>query len=402
MRFKYSARTKLGELQVGFVEAVNREAALNLLSGHELFILKLEPEIERKPFSIFLRAFRRVSRKDLMIFTRQFATLLEAEVVLGDALKILHAQTSNKSLQAAILEISSDVDAGLSLSQALERHSDIFSEFYVNLIRSAEITGRIDESMSFLADFLEKDLNLIGRIRNALLYPALILGLFVVVVIILVTAVFPQLRPIFEDAQVDLPLVTRLLLDGGALLLEWWWAILLIVGVVIWVTLDYFRTKEGRAVWNQLVINFPLLGQVFRKIYISRFAESARILLKGGIPIAQAIEISGHTIANVVYREVLREAADGIRRGDSLSQILSKFPADFPPLVSQMIAVGESTGRLDDMLGRISVFYVREVNMVVDNLVELIQPVVMVVVGVLVGLLFASILIPIYQLAQGF
>lgn len=402
MKFYYSARTKSGELQVGFVEAANREAAFNLLSGHDLFILKLEQEIERRLFSVFLKFFHRVSRKDLMVFTRQFSTLLGAEVVLGDALKILHAQTSSKSLQAAILEISSDVNAGLSLSQALERHSDIFSEFYINLIRSAEVTGRLDESMSFLADFLEKDLNLVSRIRNALLYPTFILALFFVVVIILVVTVFPQLRPIFEDAQVDLPLVTKILLDGGALLLDWWWAILLITIVVIWVTADYFRTKEGRAIWNQMIINFPILGQVFRKIYISRFTESVRILLKGGIPIAQAIEFSSHTVASVVYREILQEAAEGIRRGESLSMVLSKYTGEFPPLVSQMIAIGESTGRLDEMLGRISAFYVREVDAVVDNLVELIQPIVMVVVGVLVGLLFASILVPIYQLAQGF
>ena len=402
MKFRYSARTKLGELQVGFVEAINREAAFGLLSGHDLFILKLEAELEKRPFAALLSIFRRVGRKDLMLFTRQFATLLQAEVVLGDSLKILHAQTSNKNLQLVILEVSSDIDAGLSLSQALERHSDIFSEFYINLIRSAEVTGRMDESMSFLADFLEKDMNLIAKIRNALIYPAFILGLFFVVVIILVVAVFPQLQPIFEDAQVELPFITKLLLDGGALLLNWWWAMVLIFTVCVWVIIDYFRTREGRAVWNQLIIGLPILGQVFRKMYISRFAEAARILLKGGIPIAQAIEISGHTLANVVYREVLQEAAEGIRRGESLSQILSKYSSAFPPLVSQMVAVGESTGRLEEMLGRIATFYIREVDAVVDNLVELIQPVIMVIVGVLVGLLFASILIPIYQLAQGF
>ena len=402
MKFRYSARTKLGELQVGFVEAINREAAFGLLSGHDLFILKLEAELEKRPFAALLSIFRRVSRKDLMLFTRQFATLLQAEVVLGDSLKILHAQTSNKNLQLVILEVSSDIDAGLSLSQALERHSDVFSEFYINLIRSAEVTGRMDESMSFLADFLEKDMNLIAKIRNALIYPAFILGLFFVVVIILVVAVFPQLQPIFEDAQVELPFITKLLLDGGALLLNWWWAMVLIFTVCVWVIIDYFRTREGRAVWNQLIIGLPILGQVFRKMYISRFAEAARILLKGGIPIAQAIEISGHTLANVVYREVLQEAAEGIRRGESLSQILSKYSSAFPPLVSQMVAVGEITGRLEEMLGRIATFYIREVDAVVDNLVELIQPVIMVIVGVLVGLLFASILIPIYQLAQGF
>src|SRR3989338_2761678 len=402
MKFKYSSRTKSGEMQIGYVEAVSRDAAYGILNSHNLYILSLEAVQLPKVYVSILNFIQRVKRIDLMVFTRQFAAMLEADMPLSDALDALYVQTKNPILKEAVFEMGADVEAGLSLSQALERHSNIFSEFYINLIKSAEVTGRVDESMSFLADFLEKDMNLIAKIRNALIYPAFILGLFFVVVIILVVAVFPQLRPIFADAQVDLPLVTKLLLDGGALLLDWWWAMVVIFGVCILVVIDYFRTKEGRAVWNQLIIGLPVLGQVFRKMYIARFAEAARILLKGGIPIAQAIEISGHTLANVVYREVLQEAAEGIRRGEALSQILSKYSSAFPPLVSQMVAVGESTGRLEEMLGRIATFYIREVDTVVDNLVELIQPVVMVIVGVLVGLLFASILIPIYQLAQGF
>ena len=167
-------------------------------------------------------------------------------------------------------------------------------------------------------------------------------------------------------------------------------------------TIDYFRTKEGKGVANQLIVSLPLLGTLFKKMYIARFAEAAQILLKGGIPMAQAIEISGHTIDNVIYREALHEAAESVRRGELLSQALSRNSENFPPLVSQMVAVGESTGRLDEMLSRIAVFYTREVDSVVANLVELIQPAVMVITGVLVGLLFASVLIPIYNLAQGF
>jgi len=402
MKFRYSARTKIGELQVGYIEAVNREAAFNILSGHELFILTMEPELGKRFLSNIFGFLNRVKRKDLMIFTRQFATLLEAEITLSDSLKTLYSQTRNLFLRETIFEISSDIDAGLSLSQSLERHSNIFSEFYINLIRSAEITGRMEEAMGFLADYLEKDISLISRVRNALIYPAFILILFFVVIVILLVAVFPQLQPIFAEAEVKLPFITQVLLGSGNFILEWWWAIALILGVAIFVTIDYFRTKEGKGVANQLIVSLPLLGTLFKKMYIARFAEAAQILLKGGIPMAQAIEISGHTIDNVIYREALHEAAESVRRGELLSQALSRNSENFPPLVSQMVAVGESTGRLDEMLSRIAVFYTREVDSVVANLVELIQPAVMVIIGVLVGLLFASVLIPIYNLAQGF
>lgn len=401
MKFRYSARTKSGDLQVGNVEAVNREAAFNILTSHELFILSLEAE-RPSPLARFLKFFQRVRAKDLMIFTRQFATMLEAKIPLGDALKALYAQTKNSILKEAIFEISSDIDAGLSLSQAFERHANIFSEFFINLLRSAEVTGRVEEAMSFLADYLEKNINLRHKVRNALIYPGFILGLFVVVIVILLVFVFPQLKPVFEEAGIELPLLTRLLLGSGEFLLKWWWAIVLIAGVAVVMAVDYFRSREGKIVKDQLVVAIPFLGNLFKQMYVARFAEAANILIRGGIPIAQAIEISGHTIDNAVYREALHQAAEAIRRGELLSQTLSANTLYFAPLVSQMVAVGEQTGKLVEMLARVAAFYTREVDAIIGNLVELIQPVIMVVIGVMVGLLFASVLLPIYNLAQGF
>lgn len=401
MKFRYSARTKGGDLQVGTVEAVNREAAFNILISHDLFILSLEAE-QPSPFARFLKFFQRVRPKDLMIFTRQFATMLEAKIPLGDALKALYAQTKNTVLKETIFEISSDTDAGLSLSQAFERHANIFSEFFINLLRSAEVVGKVEEAMSFLADYLEQDINLRHKVRNALIYPGFILGLFVVVIVILLVFVFPQLKPVFEEAGIELPLLTRILLGSGEFLLNWWWAIGLIAGVAIAMAIDYFRSREGKIVKDQLLVGIPFLGNLFKQMYVARFAEAANILIRGGIPIAQAIEISGHTIGNAVYREALHQAAEAIRRGELLSQTLSANTLYFAPLVSQMIAVGEQTGKLDEMLARVAAFYTREVDAIVGNLVELIQPVIMVVIGVMVGLLFASVLLPIYNLAQGF
>jgi len=401
-KFKYNARTQEGELQTGYVDAANREAAINILAGHNLFILNMEEAEKLRWFDRISKFFNRIKIADLMIFTRQLATLMESKMPLGNSLRTLYAQTKNPILKETIFEISSDVDAGLSLSQAMERQGRIFSEFYVNMIRSAEITGRLEEATMFLADYLEKELVWKNRIRNALIYPATVVILFLVVAGIMLIVVFPQIQPIFEQTGTTLPTITKIFLGAGNFILGWWWLILLILAIFIFLLMDYFENEEGKAVFNELIIKLPVFGDLLKKIYVSRFSDSIGVLIKGGIPITQAIEITGHAIGNIVYRDILHEIAEGVRGGELLSNLLSKNEYYFPALVSQMVSVGESTGRLDEMMTKISAFYNREVNDVLNNLLELIQPILIAVIGAFVGLLFASILIPIYNLAQSF
>src|SRR3989344_5062882 len=204
-KFKYTARVQTGELQTGFVESENREGASAILSGHGLLVLSVESAGEKKWYDPFLDLFKRVKSADLMIFTRQFATLLDAKIPMADALKNLYRQTRNQVLTEAVLEVSSDVDSGLSLSQALEKHSTIFSEFYSNMIRSAEITGRLDKVMIFLADYLEKEHIIASKIRNAMIYPAVVIGLIFIVGGIMVGFVFPKLVPVFLGSGAQLP-----------------------------------------------------------------------------------------------------------------------------------------------------------------------------------------------------
>ncbi|MFH1346886.1 MAG: type II secretion system F family protein [Spirochaetota bacterium] len=402
MKFKYNARTQQGELQTGFVEAVSRETAASILTGHSLFVLSLESSEERHWYNFMVGFFNKVKFLDLMVFTRQFATLMESKVPLNIVLKTLYKQTNNLILKEAIFQISSDIGAGLSLSQAMERQGGIFSEFYLNMIRSAEITGSLEEAAKFLADYLEKELTWKNKIRNAMIYPSIVVLMFFVVAGVMLIVVFPQIAPIFEESEMDLPLLTEIFLGAGSFALNWWWAIILIFAVFAFVAADYFQTPEGKAVFDEISIKIPVLGDLSKKIYVSRFAESTNILIKGGIPITQAIEISGNTMGSVVYRDILLEIAEGVRSGQLLSELLAKNDYYFPILVSQMVAIGEGTGRLDTILLKVAEFYTREVNDVLDNLVELIQPALMAIMGVLVGLLFASILIPIYNLAQSF
>jgi len=402
MKYKYSARTKDGELQVGFVEAPTKEIATNTLSSHNLFVLSIEGGDEKNISDKIFGFFKRVKINDIMIFTRQFATLLESEVPLGDALRNLHKQTKNPFLKEAIFTISSDVNAGLSLSQAIERQGNVFGEFYFNTIRSAEVTGRLEESMTFLADYLEKETGWRSKIRNAMIYPIFILTLLVAVAVMLLVVVFPKLAPVFEEMGTDIPVFTKIFLGAGNFMLEWWWIILLILGMGVILLLEYLQTNEGQVVMNELKIRMPIFGNLFKKIYVARFSESTRVLIKGGVPIAQAIEISSHNIGNIAYRDILHEISESVRAGEMLSSLLSKHNYYFPDLVGQMVAIGESTGRLDEIFSKISTLYTREIDNVLDNLSELVQPILISVIGIFVGLLFAAVLVPIYNIAQGF
>jgi type IV pilus assembly protein PilC len=297
--------------------------------------------------------------------------------------------------------VTEDIQSGFSLSQALSRHPGVFSEFYVNMIKSAEVTGRLGEVLDFLADYLEKQSILIGKVRNALIYPAFVIGLFILVVFIMITMVLPQITPIFAESKVELPFFTQVLVGLGGFFSAWWWALLIALVIIVLLIIDYARSEEGKVVFNEISLRLPLLGKMFQHLYISRFAESARVLIQGGLTIPQAIEISSHTIGNYVYRDVLHEAAQNIRKGQPLSQAL-RGSAYFPPLVAQLIAVGESTGRLESLLQKIGAFYTRQVEDTVSNLVELIQPALLVVIGLMVAALFGSILLPMYNLTQSF
>jgi type IV pilus assembly protein PilC len=397
MRFKYSARNKEGELQAGFVEAPTKESAIGILTGHELFILTMEGE-EKKSFLSGLPFLReKVSLRDLMIFTRQFATLLSAQVPLDKTFSTLFEQTRNPLLKRTIEEVRQDIDSGLALSQALEKYENVFSSFYVNMVRSAEITGRLEEAASYLADYYERQTALSGKIKNSMTYPMVTVFLFLGVAGYLIIGVLPQIEEMFVSSGIKLSGFTHSLVVLGKFFVNWWFLVLFAIAALVVFFMDYFRSAEGKIVYDEMVFRMPVFGKLFRYIAISQFGESANILIKGGIPIAQALEITGDTIGNMIYSEALRSSAEDIRRGELLSQSLAKNPDLFPPLVSQMVAVGETTGRLDELLSKLSSFYSREVDETVGNLVELIQPALMIVIGGLVGGLFASILLPMFQ-----
>ncbi|MDO8504372.1 MAG: type II secretion system F family protein [Candidatus Liptonbacteria bacterium] len=400
MKFKYKAKTKEGAEQTGFVDGADKDGVMAILNNHGLYILSIEEADREKWYDRISSYLGRVKRKELVIFTRQLAVLMEAQLPLMTVIKTLEKQTEQPRLKEAILQIREDVDAGLAFSQAIERQKNIFPGYFVSMIRSAEVTGNLDKVVGFLADYLEKEAVLASKVKSAMIYPVIVIGLFAAVVLIMLTFVFPQLVPVFEQSGVALPLFTRIMLGSGKFITKWWIVIALLFTVITIVVLDYLRTPEGVALTDEMKIHLPIVKKIYIPLTLTRFASTSSMLLKGGVPITQAIEIVAQTIDNVVYRDVLRKISEGVSQGEHLAEALGKAPAYFPTLVSQMISVGETTGRVDQMLTRVGEFYMRETDTLVGNLVDLIQPVLMVGIGIMVAILFASILLPLYQLTS--
>ncbi|MBI1975182.1 MAG: type II secretion system F family protein [Parcubacteria group bacterium] len=405
MKFSYTAKTQRGDVQTGVIEAGSRETAVSTLQGYGFIVMRLEEEVIVPWQEKILSFFQRVRVQELAMFTRQFATLLEAQVPLTDALRTLFTQTRNTFLKESIFDVLSDVEGGAALSQTFEKHAKVFSQFYVQMVRSAEITGRLQEVFVYLADYLESQAKLNSRVKSAMIYPVFIFGLFAVVVGVMVVFVIPQLGTIFEEVDVDfsqLPFATRILFSLGDFAPKYGVSFLVMILVGGFVFREYFSSDEGRNVLDLALFRVPIVGGLARKIYLTRFAETTSVMISGDIPIAQSLEIAADVVGNIRYQTILKGSADAIRRGELVSESLSRYPEDFPPIVTQMIAVGEKTGRLDELLRRVAQFHASEIERAMANLTELLQPIMIVILGVFVGLLIGAIILPLYRLAQAF
>jgi type IV pilus assembly protein PilC len=279
----------------------------------------------------------------------------------------------------------------------MEKYSEVFSDFYVNMIRSAEVTGRVDEVTNFVADHLEKQTVLASKVRNALVYPVFMVAFLIMVVIFMAVVVFPQLESVFIELGATLPFLTKVVIGFGKFISKWWWAIIAGITASIFVFKDYFKSREGKTFLDGVVFHIPVFNRMLKSLYVSRFADSVSVLTKGGVAIVQALEITARTMGSAIYSNILKSVADDVKNGVLLSQSISKYPLYFPPIVAQMLAVGESTGKVDSLLQKISTFYSHEVEDLVGSLVELIQPILMLIIGAAVGLMFASILTPIFN-----
>ncbi len=400
MKFDYLARTKKGEMQSGVIESPNQPTALEALQKRDLIVIRLRPAGAAPIFARRIKIFERVKRKEVFVFFRELSILVGADVPLVQSLRALSEQSENPRLKEILFEIASDVDGGMSFSKALAEHPKIFSSFCINLIKAGEVAGRLQDCLVYLADYLEKEYYLISRIRGAMAYPAFILGAFLIVGVLVMVMVIPQLTSILVEAGQELPLSTKIVITTSNFLRGWGWLLLLfaIIGSIVgW---RYRRTRIGRANWDKLILKLPVFGKILQKTYLARLADNLSALVKGGVSIIQSLNISGQVINNYVFQQVLWQARDEVRGGKTVSSILQRYE-EFPPLFVQMVKTGEQTGKLDAILEKLSVFYNREVENIVANLSQLIEPMLIVVLGIGVAILIFAVFMPIYNLAGG-
>jgi len=398
MKFNYLARTPEGQIQSGVVEASSREAALSLLQTHGLYVTLLEEEKKPPILTKRIRIFQRVSRKDIVLFSRQLAILFKSNVPVVESLQTLANQTKKQSFKETIFKIAEKVEGGTPLSQSLAFYPTIFSPFYTSVVRSGEVAGKLSEVLGYLADHTEREYNFYSKVIGAMVYPVFVLFVFMVIVALMITFVIPTLTQVLREGGQELPLITQIVIRTSDFLRIWWWLILLFLFGFIIIGSQFVKTKTGKIFIDELSLKLPLFGEFLKKIYLSRIAENLSTLISSGLPIIQALEITGEIVGNDVYRTIVLKAKDGVQRGEPISLMLSRYPESFPPLFIQMTTVGEKTGQLDLVLMNIVNFYRAEVERALDSYVKLLEPILIIGLGLIVAGLIASVMLPLYSI----
>ncbi len=405
MLFNYKAIDSSNVQREGTVEATTVDAAITAVQKRGYTLISID-EVNGEggllgALNIEFTLFQSVSYKDIVILSRQISTLFQAQVSPLRIFRLLSAETENPQLRLAMNQIVEDLQAGSSISRALSEHPDIFSSFYVNLVRAGEESGSLEKSFAYLADYLDRQYEIISKARNALVYPAFVIGIFVIVMGLMLTLVIPSIARILTDSGQELPIYTQVVIGLSNFLVDYIGVILILVaagGVGFW---RFSQTDLGERTIDELVISLPYIGDLQKKLLLTRICDNMSTMLDSGISIVQALEVTADVVDNRVYKEIIEAALVEVKGGRSFADSISEYP-EIPGVLSQMAKVGEETGSLGQILGTLSNFYRREVNNAVDTLIGLIEPAMIVALGVGVGVLLASVLMPIYNLTSSF
>lgn len=398
MEFHYKVKNQGGEIIEGNVDALDENTAVNVLHDKGYVVLSLQA-LKKGLFAADINQyFAKPNNKDIVIFTRQLSTLIDADMPLAEGLRTLARQVEKPVFKKVITEISEAVEGGSSLSGALAAHPKVFNPFFVKLVQTGEISGKLHESLLYLADYLEKSQAINSKIRGALAYPAFVVFALVVVTIIMMVYVLPQLLSIFKEVGVtELPITTRILIAVTDFVNRFLYPIIIIVFGGSFFFWRYIKTPEGKAKFDDFKIKIPSLGTVVKNLYLARISESLATLIKSGIPILDGLRISADLVGNMTYRKILMDAEENVRGGGSISEVLEKRK-EIPPLMSSMVSIGEKTGKLNFMLDHISKFYKSESDNAIENISTLIEPILVLILGAAVAILVSAILLPIYNM----
>ena len=400
MKFNYQTRTKQGKIHIGQIEAPSKEAAAAFLQKQELYITFLEKaEKEEEKYFLFrkIKLFERISRKDVVLFSRQLSIMFRSKVSLIEALRAFSVQTPNLNFREKILKISQEVEAGTSFSRALALYPKVFSTFYIAMIKSGEISGKLSDALDYLAEHLEREYHLTAKAKGALVYPSLVIVVIFGALTILILFVIPQLVDVLRGLGRELPFITKVVIGFTDVVREWGLLAIIITAVAVIFSVKYNQTKKGKYFFDHLWLKIPIIGNVLKMIYTARFAENLSTLISGGLPIVRALAVTGDIIDNVVYKEVIFKTQDAVKKGETISSVLSNHLELFPPVFVQMVLVGERTGTLGTTLMNIVSFYQKEVDRTVDAALSLLEPALIIFLGIVVGGIVIAVLMPLYE-----
>ena len=401
MIFKYKALDQTGASKDGTIEAINIDIAIDGLQKRGLSIVSIKPE-EGGGAGLFanITFFDTVSNKDIVILSRQMATLFEAQVSALRVFQLLAMQSENPVLRRKLKEVVDDLQAGNSISASLNKHPDVFTPFYINMVKAGEESGKLDKTFMYLADYLDRTYEVSSKVKTALIYPAFVVFTFFAVMILMLVVVIPKISGILKDSGQAIPIYTKIVLGFSDFLVSY--GLLLLVGAIIggFFLWRYLLTAAGKLALDDLKITVPLIKNLYSKLYLSRIADNMNTMLVSGIPMVRGLDLTASVVDNLVYKNLLDKTVEDVRGGSSVSNALEKHE-QIPGIFVQMVKIGEETGQLGNILATLANFYRREVTNSIDSLVSLIEPAMIVLLGLGVSFLLASVLVPIYSISAG-
>jgi len=400
MLFDYEVITNTGEKKRGAIDASSKDLAISALQRRSFIVSSIKEAGNKNIFEMSFFGEKSIKTKDIVIMSRQISTLFESQVSALKAFNLLSENTENKRLAKILNGVAEDIKGGIYISQALEKHKQIFSDFYVSMVRAGEESGKLTQTFSYLAEYLDRQYQLTSKTKNALIYPGFVIGVFFAVMTLMFVFIVPKLAAIIEESTTEVPFFTKIIMAASDFLVNY--GLFILIGLVAFVIyiIKFSRTESGRMYFDRLKISLPVFRNIYTKLYLSRISDNMDTMLSSSIPIVRSIELTSAVVGNKVFEDILKGIAVSVKEGSSLSDAFSKHK-EIPSIMSGMIRVGEETGSIGNILKTLGKFYSREVNEAVDTMVSLIEPIMIIMLGLGVGILLASILMPIYNIAGG-
>ncbi len=383
-------------MENGVIEAYSKEAAADVLQKYNIFVTSLEEDKKRKSFFKEIEFTKRVPKKELAIFFRQLSIMLESRVPVVQSLQSLSAQTEKASFKESIKGISDLVEEGIPLSEAFSSYPKIFSNFYINLIKSGEASGKIAQALYYVSEHLERDSDIIAQVRQAMIYPIFVMSVMFVTIGIIVTKLIPKIADLIQETGATPSVFTLAMLNFYKFLGNYWWLLAIIIFILVALVIYHFNTKEGKKMYDKLFLKIPLIKEFLKKVFLVRFCSNISTLLIAGIPINKALVITEDTVNNIAYKEIISEIDQKVSEGEKMSSVMMRHQDYFPLFVVQMIKVGEETGKLDKVLTEVVNFYQKEVKRTIDLFSTLLEPIIIILLGLVITALAISVLSSIY------